>query len=224
MKKEKINQVLQVFETGYIKPDYDCITILHDGPGKIAQITYGKLQTTEYGNLKELIQIYCDAKGIYANSLRPYINKIGVQPLAGDVTFINFLRLAGQKDPEMAASQDILFEKRYWVPALAWFNKHSFTFDLSMLVVFDSFIQSGYVLHEIREMFSELPPDKGGDEKKWVFNYVLARRKWLEIHDNPVVRGTTYRMDNIIEIIKNGDWALEQPVTIKIQESKIIVS
>ena len=42
---------------------YGAISIFEDGPNDIRQITYGRSQTTEYGNLRELVQMYVEAGG-----------------------------------------------------------------------------------------------------------------------------------------------------------------
>ena len=59
-------RVINVFETGSIRGDYSNISIYHDGPNRIRQITYGRAQTTEYSHLRELVQMYVDAAGKYA--------------------------------------------------------------------------------------------------------------------------------------------------------------
>ena len=55
-KKDKIQSILNVFETGKPDGDYSNVTIFSDGPKGIRQITYGKSQTTEWGNLNKLIK------------------------------------------------------------------------------------------------------------------------------------------------------------------------
>ena len=56
--KSVIKRVINVFETGTADGDYGCISIYHDGPHNIRQITYGRSQTTEYGNLRALVDLY----------------------------------------------------------------------------------------------------------------------------------------------------------------------
>ena len=65
----KIKNVITVFETGTVKGDYSDITIFNDGKNNTKQITYGKNQTTEQGNLKELLEMYIVNNGTYAISL-----------------------------------------------------------------------------------------------------------------------------------------------------------
>jgi len=61
--KRPIEHVVNVFETGTPDGDYGAISIYADGPHDIRQITYGRSQTTEYGNLRDLVQRYVAANG-----------------------------------------------------------------------------------------------------------------------------------------------------------------
>ena len=56
--KKVIERIINVFETGTVGGDYGAISIYKDGPHKIRQITYGRSQTTEYGNLWRLVEQY----------------------------------------------------------------------------------------------------------------------------------------------------------------------
>ena len=75
--KQKIESVINVFESGSLQGDYSLVSIYADGVGNSKQITFGRSQTTEQGNLKQLLEMYCsntDAK--YAHLLKPYLSKI----------------------------------------------------------------------------------------------------------------------------------------------------
>jgi chitosanase len=101
-----IERVINCFETGKPEGDYGCISIYADGPHDIRQITYGRSQTTEYGKLRQLVQMYVDAQGTYSDALMPYADKIGSEMLVDDSIFKNFLRRAGREDIEMHRIQD----------------------------------------------------------------------------------------------------------------------
>lgn len=210
--KDKIQRVLCAFETGHQMADYSALVVAHDGPGDIAQISYGKMQTTEFSTLKDLVQMYVNAHGKYYSQLKPYIDKIGKESLAADALFINYLKYAAQTDEIMWDCQDILFDTKYWKPMIEWATRHGFTSNLSALVLFDSFIQSGYIFWFLRNEFSELPPSQGGDEKKWIANYVMARKKWMEGNDDPEIRDSAYRINTILEVLNNQDWDLKDPI------------
>jgi chitosanase len=135
LQKRICEQVINVFETGKIAGDYGALVIFADGPHDIRQITYGRSQTTEYGNLEELVQMYVDANGTFSEPLRPFIAQIGVTPLVDNKEFKQLLRDAGRKDPVMQRIQDEFFDKRYFQPAMRWADTNEFTMPLSALVI-----------------------------------------------------------------------------------------
>lgn len=209
-KKNKIQSILNVFETGSLKGDYTNISIFKDGPGNIRQITYGKSQTTEWGNLKKLIELYVKMNGNYSTFFRPYLSKIGVVSLVDDKAFINKLKSAGS-DPIMLEAQDKFFDDIYWKPAMKFVNDNQFTLPLSALVIYDSFIHSGGILPFLRKRFSATTPANKGDEKKWIKQYLIARQEWLANHSRPILRSTTYRTKNMLAAIKENNWNLDKP-------------
>ncbi len=208
--KRVCEQVINVFESGSPQGNYSTISIYKDGPHGERQVTYGRSQTTEYGNLEELVEMYVDAAGTYSEQLRPYVEKIGVTPLADDKHFQQLLRDAGKNDPVMQRVQDEFFDKRYFQPAMEWADDNGFALPLSALVIYDSFIHSGSILSFLRKRFPESPPAKGGNEKVWIEQYVGARRDWLAHHENPVLQKTVYRPDCFKAEIAKNNWDLSQ--------------
>ncbi len=216
--KQKIEQIVNAFETGSAEGDYSELDKMRDYRDpetgqKIVQVTYGRSQTTEFSHLKALVQDYVMNNGVFAEQFRPYINRIGVKPsLATDDSFCNFLINAGKNDPIMRICQDRLFEKEYYQPALSWFTRNGFTFPLSMLVIYDSQIHSGGILGFLRNKFETVVPAKGGDEKEWIANYVKARDNWLGSSSDQLLRNTVYRTKFLMEQMNNNNWNLSQPV------------
>lgn len=204
-----IERVLNTFETGRPEGRYDAIAIFPDGPNRIRQITYGKTQTTEYGNLRQLIEMYAGAGGQLSAELRPYVELIGRTPLVDDERFKQLLRQAGS-DPVMQRTQDAFFDRAYFQPALAWAERHGFTKALSMLVIYDSWIHSGRIRDDIRARFPERPPAFGGNEETWIAQYVAARHDWLTNHGNPVVRPSNYRTRDLMREVARANWDLAQ--------------
>lgn len=209
IQKRICEQIINVFETSTIQGNYSALVIFDDGPHRIRQITYGRSQTTEYGNLEELVQMYVDANGTFSGQLRPLIAKIGVTPLVDDTEFKQLLRDAG-KDPVMQRSQDEFFDKRYFQPAMQWADANKFTLPLSALVIYDSFIHSGSILDFLRKRFAEVPPAKGGDERTWIKQYVDVRNDWLATHSNKILQGTVYRTECFKREIARDNWDLSQ--------------
>jgi chitosanase len=203
-------QVINVFETGSTEGDYAALVVFADGPHGVRQITYGRSQTTEYGNLEELLQMYVDGNGIFSDRVRPFIPQIGVMPLVDNKEFKQCLRDAGRKDPVMRRIQDEFFDKRYFQPAMSWADTNGFKLPLSALVIYDSFIHSGCILDFLRKRFPEVPPAKSGDEKTWIKQYVDARHDWLANHPNKLLRGTVYRTECFNREIERNNWDLSK--------------
>jgi chitosanase len=199
-------RVLNVFETGSIQGNYAAISIFHDGPNHIRQVTYGRSQTTEYGNLRELVQMYVNAGGRFSEDLREFVPLIGHTALVDNARFINLLKQAGAQDPVMRQTQDVFFDRRYFQPALQWAGDNGFTRALSGLVIYDSFIHSGGILSFLRKRFAELVPARGGNEQVWIRQYVDVRNNWLLSRDD--LRPTAYRTRDLAREIGRGNWDL----------------
>lgn len=211
LQKEKILKVINVFETGSIVTNYDSVFFFYDGPNGIKQITLGR-GFTEFGNLPKVVESYANSKGLFSSAFQNYVGRVGKSPsLYTNKTFVELLKKAGG-DPVMKTVQDKVFEDRYWVPAVKFFNDNKFTHPLSLLVIFDSYLHSGSVLAFLRSRFKEMPPSKGGDEKKWVMEYVRVRRSWLATHSNKILRNTVYRCDSFKDAFNKGNWDLSQPI------------
>ncbi len=208
--KSLLTKVVNVFETGSTAGNYSAIVIFSDGPNNIRQITYGRSQTTEYGNLRELVQKYVAANGLYSKKLKPFAEKVGTIPLTDDATFKDLLKKAGKEDPVMKTVQDQFFDERYYKPSLKWATDNDFILPLSALVIYDSYIHSGGILWVIRGMFPENPPSLGGNEIEWTTAYVNARHSWLSNHPREAVRKTIYRTQCFKNEIAKGNWTLAQ--------------
>lgn len=207
--KIKIQKIVNVFESGTPDGDYGCVSLYEDGPKGIKQITYGKSQTTEWGNLRDLVKMYINNHGQYSDMLLAFVDDIGCISLVSDKNFINILKQAS-KDPIMHKTQDAFFDKHYWEPAKAWVEKNGFKTNLAMLVIYDSFIHSGSILKFLRDKFSEKVPVNGGDEKNWIIQYCKARLNWLKNHSNPILQKTTYRVHDFLVAQELDNWDLSE--------------
>jgi chitosanase len=215
IQRRLIERSINTIETGTPEGDYGAISIYADGPHKMRQITYGRAQTTEYGNLRKLVQMYAAVGGTFSQTLNSFANIVGSVPLTDNDQFKNLLRNAGRKDPVMKQIQDQFFDQVYFLPAMHWADENGFTKALSCLVIYDSYIHSGQILWTIRQKFAESPPGMGGNEEVWIKEYVDARHDWLENHQNPIVRKSIYRTAAFKEQIATGNWdLLNVPITI----------
>ncbi|MBB4804820.1 chitosanase [Chryseobacterium defluvii] len=210
--KSKILQVINVFETGSKEGKYDTLVIYADGKNGSRQITYGRSQTTEQGNLKALIEMYISKNGLFSDQFRTFVSLIGKQSLVDNTVFKNLLRRSAREDSIMRKCQDEFFDILYYQPALHFFQKNKFTHALSMLVIYDSYIHSGSVPAFLRERFPENTPLNGGNEKKWITQYVNTRHHWLENHSRQILRKTIYRTKCFKNQITDGNWDLSKEI------------
>jgi chitosanase len=220
----KIKSIVNVFETGTPDGVYHAISIYKDGPvingASTYQITYGKSQTTEFGNLKKLIQLYISKQGVYRDFFTPYVSRIGRQPtLKSDTQFKSYLKKAALEDPIMRICQDEFFDTIYFNPACDWAKTNGFKTSLSLLVIYDSFIHSGGILPFLRRRFPATTPSNKGTESEWISQYVQARQDWLANHSNTILRKTTYRTKLFLDLIKQSNWELDG--TIKVNGVKV---
>lgn len=205
--KFTIERIINCFETSSEEGDYSKVTLLDDAPDGSKQVTYGRSQVTEHGQLKALLQNY---SGLYATDLAQYIPLIKTGVLARNKEFHALLKKAGKTDPLMKQSQDYLFDKHYYGPAVEWATTMGFTLPLSVLVIYDSFIHSGKIRQSLRDSFAEPVPNAGGLEKTWVSEYVNARHMWFQSSLNPILRNCVYRTQCFKNQIATGNWLLDQ--------------
>jgi chitosanase len=221
--KDKIRQVVNAFETGSAEGNYGAISVFEDAPGNVKQYTVGRSQTTESGLLRTLLQKYVANKGQYSQEMKFFADKI--QPHNGRGSYSKsiypnkeFEKLfkKAASDPVMRMTQDEFFAEEYWNPAFKFFTDNGFKTPLAMLVIYDTAVHSGPSLNSpksmmtvLRKRFNELPPVKGGNEKKWVAEYVNARHNWLANHSSrPILRKTIYRTNTFKKLIAANNWDL----------------
>jgi len=104
----------------------------------------------------ELITIN-EAKAMITKILTPILVELRklIDQARDDDAFKSLLRAAGN-DPVMQKAQDFIFASETWDSAQRWFNENGFTLPLSMLVIADSFLQSGSMLRFLRQRFKEV--------------------------------------------------------------------
>lgn len=216
IQKQKIIQVLNVFETGSKEGKYDNISVYKDGTvngQKVYQITYGRSQTTEFGNLKRLIELYITRNGKFANDFKPFVSKIGKSPsLRTNNNFRTLLKRSAKEDIIMRNTQDEFFEMYYYQPAYNWFVGQKFKDALSLLVIYDSFIHSGGMPIFLRQRFAERTPFNGGNEQKYIKQYVEVRHDWLKNHSNKILQKTIYRTQCFKNQINATNWDLSKQI------------
>ena len=186
--------IVNVFETGTIAGRYGAIARTDGDPG---HLTYGRSQASlASGGLYHLLESYCQLPGAACReALSPYLDRLKRRDPSLDVD--NGLCGALQDaaaDPVMHTVQDNFFEADYFDPALEAAARVGLTTPLAQTVVFDSFIQGGWLVVERRVLGQWGPLSQTLPEEQWVAHYIEKRREWLESLGEALAR-TTYRMD-----------------------------
>ena len=213
--EETILRILAAMETGRPDGDYGLISLIHDGEGDRLQVTLGIQFDEASGDLKKVLRLYQSRSGEAAPTLAPYVPKINTfatraaTVLGLDESFHELLR-GLSSDPVMQKAQDDIFDQEAWAPAKAWADQNGFTLPLSLLVIADSFLQSGSMLSFLRSRFVERVPARGGLEKSWIRAYVTVRHAWLKGSANAALRTSSYRTRLYLSLLELQDWALAE--------------
>ncbi len=215
--------ILSVFESGNPDGQYSAFAVLRDGAG----ISYGRKQgTDESGTLDAIVSGYIQANGRYASQLRPYLPRLQANETVvldpdpttwpGWMHNLKQLLVAAGEDPVMHTVQNRVFDRLFWRPAVQAWQELGLRSPLALAVVFDTSIHSGSpaAIGWVRRRFAVKPPREGGDEREWVRQYVLARRRWLATHEKTALHATVYRMDAFLRLIDAGNWGLHTPIHI----------
>ena len=214
--KERILKTLDAFENGM--RGYGTLVCVADSSmaswKDVRQVSYGRHQATESsGNLRDVLREYTGTTNAkFPNEATAIIARLDAnERLCENLDVRTMLKLMGKDDPVMAITQDAYFSKSFYEPALAWFKVNGFSQALSLLVIYDSFIQSGGIRKDIRKKFRESPPKSGGKEKVWVKQYVAAREAWLLSRKSDILRKTIYRTQCMATCVKDDNWDLSKP-------------
>ena len=221
--KYVIDCIISIFETGKIPAvsSYSTCTILKDGAG----ISYGKHQSTDRaGSLDKIVKRYISEGGKLGPKLVPFIPRLAANETtlikpdaipAWGQELIGLLREAGA-DPVMRAAQDSVFDEDYWNPAVKHAQDAGLKTALGYAVIYDTCIHSGPGrVKTHRAAFPQKSPANGGEERAWVQAYVATRKAWLLDSPNPLVQKTIYRMEAFEELIRQGNWSLTTPLTVR---------
>jgi chitosanase len=213
---KKIAKVLCVFETSKPYMIYNEIYIYPDGIGGRKQLTLGIGFTSDSGSLRKVLQNYIDINGKSKELIIPYLSVMGTKDAWKNKDLIQLLITLGTTDDKFKQAQDNIFATDYLKKGMNY-NKEKVGLKtaLGLLVIQDSILHGSINL--VRELFSEACPLNGGDEKKWIKAYCIARRKWWLNHSKNPQRNIegkgTYRMDCFLKAIENNNWDLSLPLT-----------
>lgn len=207
-KKELIRRIINAYEMGKTTVDYDGIYIYNDGPGNTKQVTvsYG---LTSSGSLYTFLKEYTQLGAKFSGDFKPYLPLVRNPSIVHNTAFISLLKRAAREDKAYRDLMDNVYYRLYYDPAMKWAESHGFKLPLSLAVIADSYIHSGSILGSLRNKFPEPVPSVGGDEKKWVEQYLIARELWLRTHSRKILNGTAVRPRDYLREVKKGNWNLD---------------
>ncbi len=214
--KKRAKAIVQIFESG--RPRNYVFLEARGG-----DLEYGYLfASLKRGALHELIQAYCgDPAAKFSKDLRPYLERLAGKDLEllGDQRFHGLLRSAAGEDPVMIKTQDRMFDRAFWEPAVKAADAIGLRTPLGIASIYDTMIQSGirsYLqLKEETIKATDGTPVTGIDEKEWVRVYLEKRLGWLRKNPNTAVRSTAYRAEELLKLVKEDNWELRAPLTIR---------
>jgi chitosanase len=206
--------IVNVFETGTLAGRYGAIARSDGDPGRL---TYGRSQASlASGSLYRLLDSYCEAPDAACSQLlSPYLDRLRCcdASLDDDEELCRALEEAAA-DPVMHGVQDRYFEADYFDPALRAAARAGLATPLAQAVVFDSFIQGGWLTVE-RKVFGQWGPvSQTVPERQWVGYYIDERRAWLTSLGG-LLAHTTYRMDAFAGLMAARNFELELPLGIR---------
>lgn len=209
-----IDAIVSLFETNS-PAKYDAIARSAQDRGGLS---YGKHQAALVsGSLHRLISRYCEAEGAaHASALRPYLAQMQAEDRALDRndTLVGILREAAA-DPVMQRTQDEYFNQNYMAPALQEAAACGFVTPLGHAVVYDSKIHGSWDAIKGRTIQVAGEPS-AENEKQWVAAYLAQRRAWLAGHSNALLPRTVYRIDCLLDLVRQEAWDLALPLNLQL--------
>ena len=197
-------------DSGSAETDYKTIYLYSDGNGGRKQVTLARGFTQDGGNLKKVLERYISLGGSRATFFTPYLKKMSDGKLYKDSDFLKTLS-ACASEVKMRQAQDEIFDECYINPALEWASKNGFVQSLSVGVIIDSFLHSGRIPPFLQSKFAEKTPSSGGNEKNWIFEYLLARYNWFS-ESTGILKSCVFRpkffLEQIATFSRYGDWTL----------------
>jgi chitosanase len=125
------------------------------------------------------------------------------------------------RNPAFIVHQDKMANEVYGAPAIREFKRLGFIHPLSLAVLYDTAIQhgDGDDLDSLTSIIKRVPK---APESEWIAAFLEARRKHLEHAHDPDTRevwaASTGRIDVFEQLVENGQWELELPLSIDTDE------
>ncbi len=207
--RDKCFAILSIFETSQPFGGYDTIATAKGDKGGLS---YGKHQASiNSGNLFLLCEMYASTPdSTHGKSFAPYLPllKRKSTDLGHNREFLRLLK-ASAADPVMQACQENFFERQFFIPACKFAESQGLKLPLSTLVIFDSWVHGS-----LKRLFATVP-DSFETEKLRITGYVRIRKEWLASQPTQILRRTVYRTEAFLNLIKENNWNLDLPFSIR---------
>jgi len=224
------DQFISIFENGTTDIQYEYIEDFNDSRG----YTAGRAGfTSGTGDMLIVIKEYTKKKP--ENSLTPYIDELerlfqiyknNNYELSEEIA--NIKNLDGLKEAWIENSnfklfkdiQDKVVDDIFFYPSVEICDKAGLKMPLSLLAVYDSFVQHGKIgldrlVAKATEITNDQTPKDGADELTWLKNFVLNRKSVLESNQT-VWNGSINRVIELLDLIEAKNTQLE-PFELKIE-------
>ena len=213
-KRSLITKIINCFEQGRPEFQHDKVDFLKDGvfPGSSVRqvqitISYGLVQT---GLLPSFLRDYVSLNAKFSSDFSPYLPKLSQQNLVKDGRFESLLKRAAREDKVYTDLLEDYFYKIYFAKAVNWWRDNGFKEYLSLAVIMDSQIHSGSMLAFLRKRFPETTPANGGNERKYIQQYLETRRDWLRNHSDSTLKKLWTRPQFYLNQVEAGNWNLSE--------------
>ena len=212
LQKKTAEAMVNIFETGRVRGRYGAVTVLKGDSG---HLSYGRSQAAlGSGSLYMLLKAYCEAPGAkLVAGFVPLLPRFRDKDVSLDFDrgVRDLLEEAGT-DPVMRKTQDDFFDRSYWQPSVNAATACGLTHALSVGVVYDSYIQGGFL--RIRNRVQGGPSVSAAvNEEAWITSYIAERKAWLE-SCAPPLPNTVYRVNEFARLL-GKNWELELPLTVR---------
>lgn len=207
--------ILSIFETSKKRGNASALAVLRDGAG----LSYGCHQATHRaGSLGNVLLAYATLQPEQSVTAMRYHKLLkdrsesNVNRQSDNHELRSWLKKVGLHDPLMLRAQEQVFNRDYMAPATAEWQRRSFTTPLSLVIVYDSFIQGSWHLCRERTSQNHRGPVS---EREWMATYLNEREDFLLSLRTQDQRNSVYRPRALRQLLIQANWQLTTPFTVR---------
>jgi chitosanase len=223
--KKRADMLISVFENATTELQYGYVENLGDGRG----YTAGRAGfCSGCGDLLQVVEEYAKAvPHAPLAKLLPRLREVA-KTSSDSVTGLEALPKLwadAAKDPKFCAAQDDVSDRLYYEPALKLAAKAGLKRDFSKVAIYEACIQhgTGNDADGVPAMMTAAAkiaktPARGGDEAKWLYQFLLIRKATLQNAHDPSTRQawaeSVGRADTMLDIFNSGNMDFKGMLTV----------